>query len=152
MIFACLCAFAIGLVVLYAYSNVRHISARACTSQAHKNPAHAVTGKKTFYCRPGIGRGKACTLRVQFDIVDKKGKGLFGNQDAKEKNLAYYKCSPLEMEQAFMSGHILAIELELTMLQGDIKGEDGRIFDPKTQKLCPRFSFEPVDGSLENSH
>lgn len=59
--------------------------------------------------------------------------------------LAYYGCSPLEMEQAFSSEKMVAVELELTMLHGDIKGEDGRIFDPKTQKLCPYFWVETTE-------
>lgn len=126
--------------------HIGHISVRAVTKEANENPASAMTGTGRFLYRPKAEAGDMCRMRIQFDIVDKKGRGLFTTHAPKEPDLAYYGCSPLEMEQVFTADTAVFIHLELTMLPGDIKGENGVAFDPEKQKLRPRFIVEPMEG------
>ena len=66
------------------------------------------------------------------------GDGMFTSRKPKQRRTAYYKCTPLTVEGMFPDG-LCHVCLELTILPGDVKDEDGNVVDWETEKLCPRF-------------
>lgn len=66
--------------------------------------------------------------------------------------LAYYGCSPLEMEQAFSSEKMVAVELELTMLHGDIKGKTGASSTQKHRNFAHIFGLKLQKKAIQKEN
>lgn len=124
---------AVFVAVMVPFIMAGDVSIKAVTEGANENESMSFTGKTEFFCkRPG---GKEA---LQFDIVKEGGDGMFTSRKPKQRRTAYYKCTPLTVEGMFPDG-LCHVCLELTILPGDVKDEDGNVVDWETEKLCPRF-------------
>lgn len=138
----------IAAVCLFFYIGLEFItqvvSVKAVTENAVGNE-DAVTEAVKVPCNYAFTIGKEYRLKIQFDIIEKKGSSLFTKNSKETENRANFGCSVLEMEQVFTARKKnIMVEINLTALPEDIKDSNGQIFHIGEQKLSPVIRVEEL--------
>ena len=130
-------------VPAYQESRIQTVYMEAVTEHA-VGDEDAVAGNIQIRWDGTVKKGSRYRASVHYDIVERKGRGLFCKEPGCGKGVrAGIGCSEMETAATFEAREgSIRLDISLRIDPSDITGAGGAPFDPAHQMLCPAVEIE----------